>query len=81
VRNAFADEAAWQRTEPLRHTVDLHGAVGVWCGTSDPFLPAAKKLVASGRTRQEKFTDGGHDPAYWRSVLPEALRFLGGVIR
>jgi len=80
-RNVFADEPAWLRTEPLRHTDDLHGAIGVWCGTSDPFLPAAKKLVASGRTSAGKFTGGGHDPAYWRSALPEAIRFLGGVIR
>lgn len=80
-RNAFADEAAWQRTEPLRHPDGLHGAIGVWCGTSDPFLPAAKKLVATGRTEVGRFTPGGHDVAYWRGVMPEALRFLGGVIR
>jgi S-formylglutathione hydrolase FrmB len=80
-RNVFRDEDRWVTTEPLHHTDDLHGAIEVWCGASDPFLPAAKALVASGHTRGGKFAAGGHDPAYWRSVLPDALRFLGGVIR
>ncbi|TDP97297.1 S-formylglutathione hydrolase FrmB [Labedaea rhizosphaerae] len=80
-RHVFASEGQWAATEPLRHLDDLQGALGVWCGTSDPFLPAAKELVAGGRTSVDEFTSGGHDPAYWRSVLPDALRFLGGVIR
>ena len=80
-RSVFADEAAWQRTEPLRHLDDLHGALGVWCGTSDPFLPAAKKLVASGRAAIAKFGTGGHDNTYWHGVLPDVFRFLGDVIR
>ncbi|HEV8562127.1 MAG TPA: alpha/beta hydrolase-fold protein [Actinophytocola sp.] len=77
-RNAFADQAQWEATEPLRHTDDIRTVpLGVWCGTSDSFVAQARQLVTKARPRISAIGAGGHDAAYWRKVLPEVLRFVG----
>lgn len=48
------------------------------CGRSDPFYAATRDFV--GRVRPAPvatFGAGGHDAAYWRSVAPAELAFLG----
>lgn len=77
-RRAFADEAEWQADEPLRHLRDVAGTpVGLWIGEDDPFVAAARRLVADGRPDPAVIAPGGHDDAFWRGVLPDALAFVG----
>ena len=52
-------------------------AVRIDCGRDDPFASAANEL------REELHAAGGqqagaHTPGYWRRMLPDQLRFLGG---
>lgn len=77
-RQVFADRAQWEATEPLRHTTELTPArLGVWCGTADPFAPAARELIAMAKPAESVLSPGGHDDKYWTGVLPEVLRFVG----
>lgn len=77
-RKVFADEANWRAEEPLLHTADLHPAnLGVWCGESDPFRGADRRLVQAVSPGVSRFSPGGHDDDYWRGVLPEILKFVG----
>ncbi|MFJ5234848.1 alpha/beta hydrolase [Kitasatospora sp. NPDC088391] len=76
--DAFRDEADWREHEPLRHLDALPGLArtGVWCGTEDPFCPAARDLAAAPGARTH-FPRGEHTDGFWRRVLPEALSLLG----
>jgi S-formylglutathione hydrolase FrmB len=54
-------------------------AVRIDCGRDDPFAPAAHEL------REQLHAAGGqqagaHTPGYWRRMLPDQLRFLGGKV-
>ncbi|MFG2698423.1 alpha/beta hydrolase [Kitasatospora sp. NPDC048407] len=75
---AYRDEADWQEHEPLQHLGEL-GEVdrtGVWCGTEDPFCPAARKLTGV-RGVQAHFPRGEHTDGFWRRVMPDAMALLG----
>jgi pimeloyl-ACP methyl ester carboxylesterase len=49
------------------------------CGTGDTLLYSVQDYVKDLPGEHEGgFQDGGHDSAYWRSVLPDVLSFLGG---
>jgi S-formylglutathione hydrolase FrmB len=78
LRNAFADEAHWEATDPLRH-VDEFARVplGVWCGTSDPFIVAVRQLIDRARPKIAALGSGDHDAEYWQRILPDVLRFVG----
>jgi pimeloyl-ACP methyl ester carboxylesterase len=77
-RKVFADEANWRAEEPLLHPAELRpSGLGVWCGESDPFLGADRKLVKAVSPEVSRFTPGKHDDDYWRGVLPEVLKFVG----
>jgi S-formylglutathione hydrolase FrmB len=77
-RNAFTDERSWQATEPLRNT-DKLGEVqlGVWCGTSDPFITQARQLIDKTHPKVAAIGPGEHADPYWRRVFPDVLRFIG----
>jgi S-formylglutathione hydrolase FrmB len=76
-RDAFADEEAWAATDPLQHITELGSqALGVWCGTDDPFLGAAQELVDTAHPAVAAIGDGDHDAEYWTRVLPAALDFV-----
>lgn len=48
------------------------------CGTDDELAPTVREYVSALPGRVEGgFQPGGHDTAYWRSVLPGVLSFLG----
>ena len=80
-RNAFTDEAQWEATEPLRHTDELKGyQLGVWCGASDPFITAARQLISKADPKVAEIGAGAHDSTYWKRILPEVLRFVGGTV-
>ena len=47
------------------------------CGNSDPFYDATKQFIAQLPTPPAGgFSPGGHDGAYWSSVLPGELAWL-----
>ena len=77
----FEDAEEYERYSVVGHQSDLEGIrVRVDCGTGDPFyrdvqeyaeaFPSEAKLTSS-------FEPGGHNPAYWRRMLPDQLDFLG----
>ncbi|MBE8525804.1 esterase [Amycolatopsis sp. H6(2020)] len=77
-RKVFADEMNWRAEEPLLHTADLRPAgLGVWCGESDPFRGADRRLVKAVSPEVSRFSPGGHDDEYWRGVVPEIVKFVG----
>ncbi|WP_329063981.1 alpha/beta hydrolase [Amycolatopsis sp. NBC_01480] len=77
-RGVFASEAQWQAAEPLAHLDELPpGTLSVWCGESDPFLAANRRLIDRAGPVTSSITPGGHTDSYWRGVLPDALRFVG----
>lgn len=52
-------------------------AVRIDCGRDDPFAAAAKDLRDELRAAGGQQA-GAHTPGYWRRMLPDQLRFLGG---
>ncbi|WP_371407340.1 alpha/beta hydrolase-fold protein [Kribbella sp. NBC_00662] len=52
-------------------------AVRIDCGRDDPFGPAASELRAELRAAGGQQA-GAHTAGYWRRMLPDQLRFLGG---
>jgi hypothetical protein len=85
VRNAFADEIEWESLEPLRHLDEIDGrTLGVWCGTDDPFLPAARLLAAGAGAGDgaavARYDAGAHTDGYRRRVLPDVLSFTGAAL-
>lgn len=74
-KNVFLDQKHWEDNEPLRHLDDTAATpLGVWCGTEDPLLYAAKALTGHG---EMNIAAGAHENAYWLRVLPEVLAFVG----
>lgn len=48
------------------------------CGTEDELYPSVKDYVSALPGPVEGgFQPGGHDEAYWRSILPDMVSFLG----
>jgi S-formylglutathione hydrolase FrmB len=77
-RDVFADEKQWTDTDPLRRLDALTGVpIGVWCGEADPFIDATRRLVDRAQPAVADIGPGDHDAAFWRKVLPEALKFVG----
>ncbi|MDH6113987.1 enterochelin esterase-like enzyme [Kitasatospora sp. MAP12-15] len=76
--DGFDSEPDWREDEPLLHLDQPHGApLALWCGTEDPFCPAARQLAAQGGVSQAHFPRGEHTDGFWRRVLPAAMDFLG----
>lgn len=77
-RNAFRDERQWAANEPLRHTDDIAGVpLGVWCGTDDPFVDAARELVDRTDPTLAVIGPGAHEGGYFLRVTPDVIRFIG----
>ncbi len=80
-RNAFADEAQWEATEPLRHTDELSGTqLGVWCGERDPFITPDRQLISKAHPKVAAIGPGAHDGNYWKRILPDVLTFVGSTV-
>jgi S-formylglutathione hydrolase FrmB len=74
---AFDDVEDFERSSVFGRTGFRDVAVRIDCGRDDPFARAAREL------REELHAAGGqqagaHTPGYWRRMLPDHLRFLGG---
>jgi S-formylglutathione hydrolase FrmB len=77
-RKVFRDEPQWRSHEPLLHTDDLRGTpTGVWCGTEDPFIGAARKYIQAANPQPANLSAGAHTDTYWKRVLPEILTYTG----
>ncbi len=77
-RKVFADQSQWESHEPLLHTDELKGTpTGVWCGNSDPFAGADRKLIKALRPEVANMSAGDHNEDYWRRIMPEAMKFIG----
>lgn len=77
-RDAFTNEQQWRDTDPLQNLTAFAGVpVGVWCGESDPFVDGTRQLVEQAKPTVAEIEPGDHDDAYWRKVLPDALKFIG----
>jgi hypothetical protein len=77
-RNAFRDDRQWAANEPLRHTREIAGVpLGVWCGTDDPFVDAARELVDRAGPEVATIGPGTHEDGYFLRVLPDMIRFVG----
>lgn len=80
-REAFVSEDRWRQTDPLQNMSKFSGVpLGMWCGESDPFVDGARQLAENADVTVAEFEPGGHDDAYWRKVLPDALKFIGNRI-
>ena len=80
-RDAFAGEEQWAATDPFRHLDQLGDApLGVWCGTEDPFLPAAKRFAELTKPQVSSFTPGGHDPEYYLPAMHGVVDFLAAQV-
>jgi hypothetical protein len=78
-RGAFTAEQQWADNEPLRHVNDIAGVpLGIWCGTEDPLLDAARSLIDQAHPVHTAITSGAHEDAYWLRALPEMIAFIGG---
>ncbi|GLY39230.1 esterase [Amycolatopsis sp. NBRC 101858] len=77
-RKVFSGEENWRAEEPLLHTEDLPAdRLGIWCGESDPFLGADRKLIKAANPAVSSFSPGKHEAEYWRGILPDVLKFVG----
>lgn len=77
-RKVFADRGQWESHEPLLHTGDLSASsTGVWCGNSDPFARADRKLIKALDPAVAKMSPGEHNDDYWRGIMPEVMKFVG----
>jgi len=79
---AFDDAEDFHRHDVLRFTSLLkHIPVRVTCGTADPFLSGARRLVQLDPAVQHDFRPGGHDMDFWRGSMPKQLAFVGAHLR
>ncbi|OLR91735.1 hypothetical protein BJP25_25310 [Actinokineospora bangkokensis] len=77
----YQTRQSWEQGEPLRHTPQYANLpVGVWCGTDDrDFLATSREFAEKARGKLTT-GPGGHDDAYYRRVLPDALKFVAGYL-
>jgi len=77
-RDVFRDERQWAANEPLRHTKEIAGVpLGVWCGTDDPFVDAARELVDRADPEVAAIGPGTHENGYFLRVMPAVIQFMG----
>ena len=77
----FADAAEYERDSVMGRQEELDGIpVRIDCGTGDPFYREVQAYVDGFPEQADvtsTFEPGGHDPGYWRRMLPAQLAFLG----
>ena len=76
---AFDDAEDYHRHDVFGHPELLRGLpLRVDCGRQDPFYEATVDFVRRlAKKPTTSFRQGGHTPAYWRSMVEPAFRFLG----
>jgi dienelactone hydrolase len=78
-QGAFDSAEDFARNDVYAHPEWLDGVpVRLDCGRSDPFHAATRRFADELSERPAGgFGPGAHTPAYWRSVAPAELAFLG----
>jgi enterochelin esterase-like enzyme len=80
-RSGFRDVGEYVGFTVQRRQADLAGIpVRIDCGTGDQFYRAVQEYAEDFPADADvtaTFEPGGHDPDYWRRVLPAELDFLG----
>ncbi|GAB2863899.1 alpha/beta hydrolase-fold protein [Actinocorallia aurea] len=76
--SAYSDRGMWKEEEPLEGPEGkLAGALGLWCGTEDPFIRPSRRMALRARADVAEFDLGLHTVGYWRRVMPDVVKFLG----
>ncbi|MDQ4055452.1 MAG: esterase family protein [Actinomycetota bacterium] len=79
--SGFEDEEEYEEFTLFGRQQELEGiAVRIDCGTGDPFYRDVEDYVEGFTDDNDltaSFEPGGHNPDYWRRVLPGQLAFLG----
>lgn len=77
-RRPFAGPADWAANDPLRFFPELAGTpTGVWCGDRDAFMRSVERYISLARPQFSRISPGRHDGAYYASILPQVIGFLG----
>ncbi|MEY2469471.1 MAG: hypothetical protein QOF21_2169 [Actinomycetota bacterium] len=79
---AFDDAADYRRNDVFGGIASLGElVVRVDCGTSDPFVNAARAFASRlPKPNPGGFTNGFHDQAYWRSVAPAQIATIAAAL-
>ena len=78
VGDAFDSAADFAAHDVVAHAGALRGLpVGVWIGTSDPFLPGVRLFARALPAAQITVAPGCHDDGFWRVHTPAMLAFVG----
>lgn len=81
-RQAFHDQADWASMDPLKHLgATGPAALGVWCGTEDPFIGGVRQFIAAEHPAVVYTARGKHGDSFNRTVVPSVIGFLGKQIR
>jgi S-formylglutathione hydrolase FrmB len=80
---AFDGEADYRRNDVYARVDRLAPLVTrVDCGTDDSFIDAARAFASRlPHPNPGSFTEGFHDAAYWRSVVPAQIATIGRALR
>ena len=77
-RGSFDGPEDFERHDVVRHVARLEGVpTRVTCGTSDPFMPGVRKLLAAAPQIEHDLAPGRHDLAWWLHAAPGQLAFAG----
>ncbi|MEY2426046.1 MAG: hypothetical protein QOI61_1618 [Actinomycetota bacterium] len=79
---AFDNAEDYRRNDVFAGIASLASvSVRIDCGTSDPFLGAARAFASQlPKPNPGAFTDGFHDAPYWRSVAPAQVATIGAAL-
>ncbi|MEV6769726.1 alpha/beta hydrolase-fold protein [Nocardia sp. NPDC051030] len=77
-RNAFNSQDQWAALDPLRN-IDRMGPAptALWVGDHDKFIEGCRQFITKAPLEIGLVTPGAHTDAYWRTITPDVIRFLG----
>jgi hypothetical protein len=77
----YDSKEQWESIEPLRHTSQYANLpVGLWCGSGDRDYLASTKAFGAATGAKVTTGPGAHTEDYYRSVFPDALKFVSGYL-
>jgi S-formylglutathione hydrolase FrmB len=77
-RKTFSDATDWASMDPLKHLDALRRtAVGVWCGTEDPFIDGVRRFIKAAHPSIAYTAKGVHGDDFNHAIVPSLVSFLG----
>jgi hypothetical protein len=77
-KGSFDSDADFRAHDVVAGSPGLAGVpLRVTCGTSDPFLPGVKRLLAKLPAATHDISKGGHNAAFWLHTAPAQVAFAG----